>query len=223
MTRKRVHWGQTPFRVKDDPEIGQLSADLTNNGGQTDPALGHIPRQVDWFPGHRWPGMEFGPNGPFPGQFLTRVFLECSVLFFQDKFYASTLILLRDMLGIRHHDIPLTSVEMTDTFCFFCKKCHFCHLLLFAKVGQYYLEGHWDMQFEGTRPDAIDSAWLPVVNSRPEILTRKKQTSSSIVYALFLFGWNFSIDAIYACQDSHQGNSPLGHSCTNATPTRATS
>ena len=32
MTRKRVHWGQTPFRVKDDPEIGQLSADLTNNG-----------------------------------------------------------------------------------------------------------------------------------------------------------------------------------------------
>ena len=30
--RKRVHWGQTPFRVNDDPEIGQLSADLTNNG-----------------------------------------------------------------------------------------------------------------------------------------------------------------------------------------------
>ena len=32
VTRKRVHWGQTPFRVKDDPEIGQLSADLTTNG-----------------------------------------------------------------------------------------------------------------------------------------------------------------------------------------------
>ena len=29
---KRVHWGQTPFRVNNDPEIGQLSADLTNNG-----------------------------------------------------------------------------------------------------------------------------------------------------------------------------------------------
>ena len=28
---ERVHWGQTPFPVKDDPEIGQLSADLTNN------------------------------------------------------------------------------------------------------------------------------------------------------------------------------------------------
>ena len=33
-----------------------------------DPALGHIPRQVDWFPGHRWSGTEFGPNRPFPGQ-----------------------------------------------------------------------------------------------------------------------------------------------------------
>ena len=28
MTRKRVHWGQTPFLVNDDPEISQL----TNNG-----------------------------------------------------------------------------------------------------------------------------------------------------------------------------------------------
>ena len=30
VTRKRLHWDQIPF--KDDPEIGQLSADLTNNG-----------------------------------------------------------------------------------------------------------------------------------------------------------------------------------------------
>ena len=29
---ERVHWGQIPFLVKDDPEIGQLSADLKNNG-----------------------------------------------------------------------------------------------------------------------------------------------------------------------------------------------
>ena len=36
-----------------------------------------ILRQVDWFSVHRWPGMEFGPNGPFPGQNMTRVFLEC--------------------------------------------------------------------------------------------------------------------------------------------------
>ena len=24
VTRKRVHWGQTPFRVNDDPEISQI-------------------------------------------------------------------------------------------------------------------------------------------------------------------------------------------------------
>ena len=32
MTRKRVHWGHTPFRVNTDPECGQFSADLTNKG-----------------------------------------------------------------------------------------------------------------------------------------------------------------------------------------------
>ena len=46
------------------------------------------------------------------------------------------LILLREMLGNDPHDIPLTSVETTDTFLLFYKKFHFCHLLPFAKVGQ---------------------------------------------------------------------------------------
>ena len=49
--------GHTNFRVKRDPEFGQLSAGLTNNG-VIDQALGHIPCQVDRFPGHRWPKME---------------------------------------------------------------------------------------------------------------------------------------------------------------------
>ena len=31
---ERVHWGQTPFRVNDDPEISQLDAEC-------DPELGH--------------------------------------------------------------------------------------------------------------------------------------------------------------------------------------
>ena len=73
VTRKRVHWGQTPFRVKDDPEISQLDAKYDPDLGQSDPII----CQFDWFPGHRWPGMEFGPNGPFSGLRLTRVFLEC--------------------------------------------------------------------------------------------------------------------------------------------------
>ena len=33
------------------------------------------------------------------------------------------------------------SVEMTDTFCSFYKKCHFCHLRPFAKLGQYSIVG----------------------------------------------------------------------------------
>ena len=41
-------------------------------GGQIDPALGHFPRQVDGFPGYRWPGIEFGPDEPFPGQVWPR-------------------------------------------------------------------------------------------------------------------------------------------------------
>ena len=71
MTRKRVHWGQTPVRVNDDPEISQLDAKYDPELGQSDPII----CQFDWFPSHRW--MEFGPNGPFSGSRLTRVFLEC--------------------------------------------------------------------------------------------------------------------------------------------------
>ena len=47
MTRKRVHWGHTQFRVRGDPEFGQLSVDLTNNGVRLTQLLGSIPRQVD--------------------------------------------------------------------------------------------------------------------------------------------------------------------------------
>ena len=57
VTRKMVHWGQTPFRVNDDPEICQLDAKYDPELGQSDPII----CQVEWFPGHRWPGMEFGP------------------------------------------------------------------------------------------------------------------------------------------------------------------
>ena len=77
VTRKRVHRAWTRFRVKSDLEFGQFSADLTNNVGQIDPALGHFPRQVDRFPGHHWPGIESDPSGPFPGHVWARCFIEC--------------------------------------------------------------------------------------------------------------------------------------------------
>ena len=53
VTRKRVHWGQTPFRVKDDPKIGQLSADLTNNRVRLTQLWVTFRVKLTVFPGHR--------------------------------------------------------------------------------------------------------------------------------------------------------------------------
>ena len=65
-----------------------------------------------------------------------------SVLFFQAKFYASTLILLRDILGKTSFVYSIDISGNDRHILLFYKKCHFCHLLPFAKVGEYvYL---WD-------------------------------------------------------------------------------
>ena len=60
--------------------ITRKSVNLTRNMTQSDPII----CQFDWFPGHRWPEMEFGPNGPFSGSRLTRVFLECIFSYITD-------------------------------------------------------------------------------------------------------------------------------------------
>ena len=39
VTGKRVHWGQTPFRVNDDPEISQLDTKYDPELGQSDPII----------------------------------------------------------------------------------------------------------------------------------------------------------------------------------------
>ena len=58
------------------------------------------------------------------------------MLFFQGKCYTYTLILLRDMLG--KTSCYSTYVSGNDRhILLFCNKFHFCHLLPFAKVGQY--------------------------------------------------------------------------------------
>ena len=61
VTRKRVHWGQTPFRVKDDPEIGQLSADLTSIMGSDWPSS-------EWHSASSWliSGSLLTRNGVWP-------------------------------------------------------------------------------------------------------------------------------------------------------------
>ena len=64
-----------------------------------------------------------------------------SALFFQAKCYAQTLILLRDMLHVGKTSWYSIDVSGNDRhILLFYKKCHFCHLLPFAKVGQKCFE-----------------------------------------------------------------------------------
>ena len=56
-------------------------------------------------------------------------------IFFQAKFHVETLILLRDMLG----KTSWYSIDVSENdrhILLFYEKCHFCHLLPFAKLGQ---------------------------------------------------------------------------------------
>ena len=46
---KRVHWGQTPFRVNDDPAISQLDVEYDPELGQSDPIIGQVCRKLTKF------------------------------------------------------------------------------------------------------------------------------------------------------------------------------
>ena len=63
LTRIRVHWGQTPFRVHDDPEISQLDAEYDPELGQSD----HIICPADRIPGRFCPEWSLAPMDPFSG------------------------------------------------------------------------------------------------------------------------------------------------------------
>ena len=65
---------KTPFRVKDDPEIGQFSADLTNNGVRLTQLWVTFRVKLTDFRVIVDPEWSLAPMGQFPGQFLTRVF-----------------------------------------------------------------------------------------------------------------------------------------------------
>ena len=62
---ERVHWGQTPCRVKDDPEISQLDAECDPELDQSDPISCQVCRKLTNF--RVIFDSEFGPNGPFSG------------------------------------------------------------------------------------------------------------------------------------------------------------
>ena len=80
---ERVHWGQTPFRVNDDPEISQLEEEYDPDLGQRDPIICQVCRKLtyfrviadlEWslarmdpFPGHGDPGvLRVNPCTPPP-------------------------------------------------------------------------------------------------------------------------------------------------------------
>ena len=78
VTWKRVHWGQTPFRVKDDPEIGQLSADLTNNGVRLTQLCVTFRVKLTDFRVIVDPEWSLAPMDPFRVNFWPEFFLECA-------------------------------------------------------------------------------------------------------------------------------------------------
>ena len=93
-----------------------------------------------------------------------------NVLYFQAKFYAETLILLRDMLGKTSWYSIDISVNDRHILLFY-EKCHFCHLLPFAKVGQYRVLGAPLLQcvkfkIHDSSLIRLISKWCNIVNVR---------------------------------------------------------
>ena len=72
------------------------------------------------------------------------------VLFFQTKSYALTLILLIMLGKTSWYSIDISGND--SHILLFYKECHFCHMLLFAKIGQNRFEMNW--KWEGTHLSA---------------------------------------------------------------------
>ena len=71
---ERVHWGQTPFRVNDDPEISQLDAKCDPELGQSDPIICQVCRKLTNFLVIFDPEWSLAPMDPFPGHADSGVF-----------------------------------------------------------------------------------------------------------------------------------------------------
>ena len=64
---EKVHWGQTPFRVNDDPEISQLDAECASEPGQSDPIICQVCRKLTKFRVIFDLEWSLAPMDPFPG------------------------------------------------------------------------------------------------------------------------------------------------------------
>ena len=71
---ERVHWGQTPFRVNDDPEISQPDAEYDPELGQSDPIICQIRRKLTDFRVILDPEWSLAPMDPFRVKFDPGVF-----------------------------------------------------------------------------------------------------------------------------------------------------
>ena len=74
MTRKRVHWGQTPFRVNYDPEISQLDAEYDPELDQSDTITCQVRRKLTKFRVTIDPELSMTPKRTLFRVTLTRVF-----------------------------------------------------------------------------------------------------------------------------------------------------
>ena len=79
---ERVHWGQTPFRVNDDPEISELDMEYDPELGQSDLIICQVGRKLTNFRVIFDPKWSLTPMDPFPGHTdpgVFRVYINMSV------------------------------------------------------------------------------------------------------------------------------------------------
>ena len=62
---EKIHWGQTPFRVNDDPEIRRPDAEYDTELGQSDPIICQVCRKLTRFRVTR--ELSMAPMNPFSG------------------------------------------------------------------------------------------------------------------------------------------------------------
>ena len=77
---ERVHWGQTPFRVNDDPENSQLDTECDPELGQSDPIICQVCRKLTNFRVIFDPEWSLAPMDPFPGHADPGVFRVYTML-----------------------------------------------------------------------------------------------------------------------------------------------
>ena len=71
---ERVHWGKTPFRVNDDPEISQPDAEYDPELGQSDPIICQVCGKLTDFRVFLDPEWSLAPMDPFRVKFNPGVF-----------------------------------------------------------------------------------------------------------------------------------------------------